>query len=95
MEGSLNPLQSMCQLQLRRMMHKAFGEICLELSGMEAWKEVDRMMEEHFQASQHCICSCGVCKYEDGFQYYFPQVFTIGRIPSTLVPGVLIVASWF
>jgi hypothetical protein len=71
------------------MMHKVFREICQEFSGMEA-QEVDRMMEEHFQASQHCIWSCGVCRYENRFQY---RVFTIGRISFIPVPGVLIVAS--
>jgi hypothetical protein len=70
MEGSLNPLQSTYQLQLWKMMHKAFREICHELSGMEAQEEVDWMMEEH---SQHCIWSCGVCKYEDRFQCYCPS----------------------
>jgi hypothetical protein len=32
-EGSLTPLQSTCWLQLRKMMRKAFGKICRELSG--------------------------------------------------------------
>jgi hypothetical protein len=66
MEGSLNPLQSMQQLQLRRMMYEAFGEICCELSGMEAQEEVDRMMEEHFQTSQHCIWLCGLVSMRTG-----------------------------
>jgi hypothetical protein len=48
MEGSLSPLQSMCQLQLRRMMCKAFGEICQELSGTEALEEVDKYSTTRF-----------------------------------------------
>jgi hypothetical protein len=30
-------------------MHKAFGEMCQELSGTEAREEVDWIMEEHFR----------------------------------------------